>query len=55
MIYRNLEKQHKSTDELPMSTLKEKLLSDNIKSTGAMYSSINPLQLQLYAVTDTIL
>ncbi|KAM3133982.1 hypothetical protein pb186bvf_013948 [Paramecium bursaria] len=51
----NYEKQYKSTEELPMTQLKDKLLSVNIKSTGDMFSSINPLQLQLYSVTDTIL
>lgn len=42
-IYRNIEKNNKSTDEVPMTMLKEKLLTDNIKSNGEMFSSINPL------------
>lgn len=41
--YRNTEKIIKSTEEVPMTMLKEKLLTDNIKGNGEMFSSINPL------------
>ncbi|CAD8102420.1 unnamed protein product [Paramecium primaurelia] len=51
----NTEKIIKSTEEVPMTMLKEKLLTDNIKTNGEMFSSINPLQLQLYSITDKIL
>ncbi|CAD8118733.1 unnamed protein product [Paramecium sonneborni] len=51
----NTEKVIKSTEEVPMTMLKEKLLTDNIKTNGEMFSSINPLQLQLYSITDKIL
>lgn len=42
-IIRNTDKQYKTSEEVPMAMLKEKLLTDNIKSNGDLFSSINPI------------